>query len=437
MAIALEIVSRETIKPSSPTPPHLKIYNFSVVDKSQPSMYVPLLFFYPGTCDTNRSGRELEINQKLKTSLSETLKHFYPFAGRIKGNDFIECNDHGVEYIEARINCSLEEVIEEPELDELEQFLPISVLSSEGTIGFLLLVQATFFECGAVALCLSVSHKVGDAATYSAFINFWAATASRSSEVMISPVFMGASIFPPIDSSIPQMSLEFAQQKPVTKRFVFDAHKLAKIRIKAANKKVPQPSRIEAVSALIWKCVVTASRSKLGYSSRPSVWALSVNLRTRLVPPLPENYAGNYAGMFLARLEGDELDLHLHDLVYRIRKGKKEVFESYAEKAHGDEVASTFGGFVKSLLTLASSNDVDMYACTSWCKFELYEADFGFGRPIWLSIPGAKFVNSIVLTDTKDGNGVEAWVTLTKGEMALMESNEELLEFAAVNPSIL
>lgn len=45
--------------------------------------------------------------------------------------------------------------------------------------------------------------------------------------------------------------------------------------------------------------------------------------------------------------------------------------------------------------------------------------------------------NIIVLVDTKDGEGIEAWLTLDEQEMALFEVNEEILQFACFNPSSL
>ncbi|AES99808.1 transferase family protein [Medicago truncatula] len=41
----IELLSRETIKPSSPTP-HLKLFPLSLIDNIYFSNYVPLLYFY-------------------------------------------------------------------------------------------------------------------------------------------------------------------------------------------------------------------------------------------------------------------------------------------------------------------------------------------------------------------------------------------------------
>ena len=82
------------------------------------------------------------------------------------------------------------------------------------------------------------------------------------------------------------------------------------------------------------------------------------------------------------------------------------------------------------------NNDIDLYACTSWCKLELYDADFGWGRPVWASIVGLPLKNVTLLIDTRDGDGIEAWLTLGEEDMTFFESNEELLEFSILDPSV-
>lgn len=67
------------------------------------------------------------------------------------------------------------------------------------------------------------------------------------------------------------------------------------------------------------------------------------------------------------------------------------------------------------------------------------EADVGFGKPVWVSIvvDSLRGKNSIQMADTRDGDGVEAWLTLEEDNMELFEHNQELLAFASLNPSVI
>lgn len=47
------------------------------------------------------------------------------------------------------------------------------------------------------------------------------------------------------------------------------------------------------------------------------------------------------------------------------------------------------------------------------------------------------FNNIVLLMDTKDGDGIEAWVNLDVDEVFSFEQNEELLAFAVLNPGVL
>ncbi|KAK9090202.1 hypothetical protein Sjap_023379 [Stephania japonica] len=98
----VEIVSVEVIKPSQPTPPNLKTHQFSIIDQYVPHTYGPFLFFYspPVPADKNDPSQTLTL---LKSSLSEALTLFYPFAGRIKDDHHIDCSDDGVKFVHARV----------------------------------------------------------------------------------------------------------------------------------------------------------------------------------------------------------------------------------------------------------------------------------------------------------------------------------------------
>ncbi|XP_061975759.1 vinorine synthase-like [Populus nigra] len=247
--LRIEIMQRETIKPSSPTPLHLRSLKLSLLDQFMPVVHIPLLLFYPRNGnDTDHLAKATERSLLLKTSLSEALTHFYPFAGRLKDNSSIECDDHGAEYIEARIHCILSDILKRLDTEVLKQILPAAISEPATARDSQLIVQASFFDCGGLAIGVNLSHKVADAATLTSFIKCWAATARRSStEVVISPVFMGASIFPQMDLPISMLPvLDLIQGESVMKRFVFEAPKITALKAKAISASVPDPTRVES-----------------------------------------------------------------------------------------------------------------------------------------------------------------------------------------------
>ena len=89
---------------------------------------------------------------------------------------------------------------------------------------------------------------------------------------------------------------------------------------------------------------------------------------------------------------------------------------------------------MKEAEELIKSEDTKILTFSSFCNFQLYEAvDFGWGKPIWVTFPAHEGHNNVVrLMDTR-GGGVEALVTLTKGDMALFEGDPELLAFSYIS----
>ncbi|VVA35325.1 PREDICTED: BAHD acyltransferase [Prunus dulcis] len=382
--------------------------------------------------------------QYLMQSLAKTLTHFYPLAGRIKGDAAIECNDDGAEFVEARVKCSLSEIFEHPDAEMLRQFLPVEPESREAGTGTLLRVQVNLFECGGMSIGFSISHKFGDATTLSTFINCWTAAAHDQSNMLMLPKFGAASLFSPLNftNSEPQPSVEVDKEKFITRRFVFDASKIAALQSKVTSSVVPKPTRVEAVSALIWKCKIEASsRSSSNMSGtsliRPSVFCHTVNMRKMAVPPLPENLVGNlvdYSTTNYSHSGENTTVIDLKGLVAKIRGG----LEERKELSAAGVVFDSNEAWKKVILyiNLMKNDDIDKFMCSSWCRFPFYEADFGWGKPSWVSYVAVGLNNVTVLMDKRDDNGIEAWVTLNQENMALFESNKELLEYASLNPRV-
>ena len=117
------IVSRDIIKPSSPTPCHLKTYNLSLFDRIMVNAYMPVVAFYPSSSVYQSS---LDKTLELKNSLSHTLTQYYPFAGKMKkiSPTYVDCNDEGVEFIEACNDSSLSDFLQHSEHEDFNKLFP-------------------------------------------------------------------------------------------------------------------------------------------------------------------------------------------------------------------------------------------------------------------------------------------------------------------------
>lgn len=444
----VEIISKETIKPSSPTPNHLKDYKLSLLDQIAPPSYETLLLFYSFNGDDDRQhhhhisvSKANKLSLQLKQSLSETLTRFYPLAGRVKDNITIDCSDHGAVYVEAQVNCLLQDLLKQPNGDSVIQLVPIE-LAEESKPGLLLFVQSSFFTCGGVAIGVCISHKIADAATVVTFIRSWAGAAAGDHPQVYYPSYNASSLFPPRDVSATAMLFlnppfnMAMKEKCLTKRFVFYGPKIS-----ALEAALSAPStRGEAVTALIWKCAVNASRSNSGVS-KLSILSRSVDIRKITVPPLPDNSVGNLVGYYAS--QKDESDIQLQGLVRELREGIQDFSKSYLQKLQREDALEAITESCKDAIAILISNDVDLYVCNSLCDVSLYDIDFGWGNPTWvtnISSNAPNHKNLVGLIDSSTGDGsIEAWVTLSEADMALFERDPDLLCYAATfdYPSVL
>ncbi|XP_038686719.1 salutaridinol 7-O-acetyltransferase-like [Tripterygium wilfordii] len=172
----IEIISRECVNPSSPTPHHLRTYKISLIDQFGSPALTSSLFFYPPSQATSIS--MTKRSQLLKHSLSRTLTLYYPIAGRFIDNLSIDCNDKGLCYMVARANCDLQDYLKQPDLSKLAKFVPEEIICSEITPGgYVVMVQETAFVCGGLAIGIVVPHHVFDATSTMVFLKTWATMA--------------------------------------------------------------------------------------------------------------------------------------------------------------------------------------------------------------------------------------------------------------------
>ncbi|XP_026429975.1 salutaridinol 7-O-acetyltransferase-like [Papaver somniferum] len=167
----VQVISREIIKPSVPTPPHLKNFKLSLLDQLLPPSYVPIILFYPASADHEPNNTICHQNSKselLKKSLPETLTHFFPVVGRIKDNVVIDRNNQGVDYIEAKVDGLMSDFMS---VDVVHQLHPSHIMLDDVAKEAHLAVQVNLFDCSGIAISISTSHKIIDGCTAITFIS--------------------------------------------------------------------------------------------------------------------------------------------------------------------------------------------------------------------------------------------------------------------------
>ncbi|CAI9113053.1 OLC1v1013580C1 [Oldenlandia corymbosa var. corymbosa] len=432
VAITIEITSKEWIKPSSPTPHEKKHHKLSFIDQFQPPIYVPLIFFYPkDDSSSSSSSHQPTRYHLLKQSLSDALTKFNHLAGRITGNLSVHCNDLGALLVEAKVQTALSEAAKNIPVAQLNEFLPIEPYASPNDDEIpLLAVQISSFECGGTAVGVCISHKIADISSLMNFVNYWSALSrGGNSNTSVQPIFdIPSKLFPPVpeDSAFPNYIN--VEKKLICKRFMFDKERLSELKKHASldefyGLEVKNPTRVEALSAFIWKQIINASRAK-GETKSVYVASQTVNLRSRMKSlKYDSNLFGNVFVYSLASLTSWPLGNQLHELVWMFRTAIRRINDDYINLVRSG--VPYLNAFYKPGGILSNPEEVQVCKFTSWCRLGAYEVDFGWGKPITVSTVAPEIKNGVILLSTKGDEGIEAWITMAEDEMAFL--SDELL----------
>ncbi|XP_073259921.1 acetyl-CoA-benzylalcohol acetyltransferase-like [Populus alba] len=367
----VQILARKLITPSSPTPLNLQKLKISCLDQNFPSNYYT-------------SKKQAEVSSLIVTTMGQNI------------------------WKPKQSGC-LSEFLKEGELvTELRNHLAPPLFQPEESP--LLIVQFNMFECGGLAIGISVTHKIVDGFTLFTFVD--------------SPSFQLSSFCPPKDmSSIKTFSPRSKRDNTIVeKRIVFNGAALSSLKA-AAHVNVNnsgslkyEPSRVQVVTAFIWRALIKASQARHGCLC-PSYLTHIVDMRRRTALPIPGNMCGNFGTMSIAQfIPGDDSTVQLHDVVNRIHEEMSSTFSECAKASNGDDIISIVTNKMLKMKEIFETTEIDVYLFNSWSRFPIYEADFGWERPEWVSSVYAP-MEGILLLDSNDGDGIEAWVRLKENTM--------------------
>ncbi|GAA0150993.1 hypothetical protein LIER_09809 [Lithospermum erythrorhizon] len=417
-----ELLSEKLIKPSTPTPPHLKSYKLSHLDQLTTGTYSAMAIFYPKTCFTRDTNNQ--ISHVLEKSLSETLANYYPFAGRLAGNIAVECNDGGASFSEVRINRPMSDIMAKPDANAEDLLFPSGSRWGYDKQDCLMYIQLSHFECGGKAIGLSTSHKICDGCTFTNFLNDWASITRGLKPDL--PHLNGASLLPPVNDLPHSPSLELPKEPVMNKRYLFNADSMSRLKAHvAADSKVKNPSRVEVITALLYKCAMAATTTSSAGIFKPSNMLHVVNLRQVTTPTIPPKTFGNFYYYWDISIANEE-QMNISRLVNELRSKKQEFFE----RCRGLKPSELSSVALESDEKTKLFPEHDIYLSSSFLGFPWW-MDFGWGKPVKAIFPSVDSKNVLFQMENYDGVGVQVQVTLDDKVMPIFEKEEEILAFAS------
>ncbi|CAL5191099.1 unnamed protein product [Lathyrus oleraceus] len=398
---------------------------------------------------------------KFKSSLSLTLQHFLPLAGKIvwpsdSSIPFIQFNpndkDDGVSLLIAESDLDFNHVIENsPQEASLSRSL-IPYLESTDCFASVISIQITLFPKSGFSIGISTHHAVLDGKSSTTFIKAWAylcnkmiKTEEESPTLLqeLEPFFnrdiikdtnelevtltnnwmeMMTKLFPNDKGN--ERCLKILPFEPKLKDCVRATFKLTREDLNKLNKRVlstweifnKNESKPTNLSSFVLTCAyslvcIAKAFQRVEKEKQKFSFAFTIDCRSRLEPPIPNNYFGNCVlGHFI---DTQPLDFVKEDSLNLVSKSIYDIVKMIKEKGVFEGVNDVFAKY-----TCLASEGVEIFGVAGSNRFGVYETDFGWGRPEKVEIVSIDRGLTIGLADSKDGNGgIEVGLVLNEDVM--------------------
>ncbi|KAI3909210.1 hypothetical protein MKW92_050355 [Papaver armeniacum] len=394
----------------------------------------------------------------LKLSLSKTLSNFPALAGRMKtdssGFVYINCNDLGVDFIEANAtHLSILDILppasdaknnDVPQVVKQEFFTYNGVVSYDGHFKPLVAVQVTEL-CDGVFIGCALNHAVADGTSFWNFFNTFAEIAKGVSKITkLRPDFTRNYVkdskavlqFPDGNPKV-----TFDADAPIRERiFHFSRESILKLKSKvnknfkksyengyktAVNPTV-EISSFQSLSAQLWRSV---TRARNFPASKLTTFRMAVNCRHRIEPRIDPLYFGNAIQSIPTTVPiGELLSRNLwwsaEILNKNVRSHNHDAVVHRVEEWEKNPCCFPLGNFDGALITMGSSP-----------RFPMYDNDFGWGRPLAVRSGKAnKFDGKISAFPGRDGGGcVDLEVILSPDTMSSLENDTEFMQYVSTD----
>uniref|UniRef100_A0A0D6QSX2 Uncharacterized protein n=1 Tax=Araucaria cunninghamii TaxID=56994 RepID=A0A0D6QSX2_ARACU len=388
------------------------------------------------------------VVERLKESLSSVLVYFYPLAGRLdkgeSGREEINCNDGGVEFIEASIDIPFDEV--EKDKFQHKSFFESLVrmahpLHQQNYDTPFLSIQVTAFEGGGMCIGSTLHHVVADGNSFWHFMKSWAECCrgvpvskppehrrtffkrenkrpmpiSYKAEEMVRDRIAGAKIFKFIPEDLQpekreEISTDDAEKQEESLRkwvdhkgeLVYSTFSFTETMIRQLKRLTGASTSFVAVSAHFWRCVIKAREVP---EEEPVIFGMAADCRNRVKPRLPPSYFGNCVYISLGQTTAKEL---LGEKGLRFAAG---VIQELVNSCTAESQINNMLDWLESLESAGSglvllANEFTRHVGTnvvSSPRFPVYDIDYGWGRPLNVQAASMNEIGGMVLFSARDG----------------------------------
>ncbi|KAI7753948.1 hypothetical protein M8C21_011951 [Ambrosia artemisiifolia] len=407
----ITIKNSSIIPPSEAIPDCPKQLWTSNLDLVVGRIHILTVYFYR----PNGSSNFFDANV-MKKALADVLVSFYPMAGRLDrdetGRIVINCNGEGVLFVEAESDTCL---------DDFGEFTPSPEFN---------FTQVTRFKCGGVGLGCGVFHTLSDGLSSLHFINTWSDVA-RGLSVAIPP-FIDRTLLrardpptpthdhveyhpPPTMNTITKKSGSLSKSSTTMLKLTLD--QLNTLKAKAKNDGGPNHSTYEILAAHLWRCACKARGLPEDQLTKLYV---ATDGRSRLSPHLPRGYLGNvvFTATPVAK-SGDLTSGSLSNAAKLIHATLAKMDDEYLRSAIDYlELQPDLSALIRGPSYFASPN----LNINSWTRLPVHDADFGWGRPIFMGPAVILYEGTIyVLPSPNNDRSMSLAVCLDASEQSLFE----------------
>ncbi|KAJ6847699.1 putative shikimate O-hydroxycinnamoyltransferase [Iris pallida] len=409
--MTINIRESSMVVPAEATP-RRRLWN-SNLDLVVPRFHTPSVYFY--RCPS-APGAGFFDAAVLKDALSRALVPFYPMAGRLgrdeDGRIEILCEGQGVLFVVAETDTVIDDFGDFAPTMELKKLIPAVDYTDDISAFPLLVLQVTHFKCGGASLGVGMQHHVADGSSGLHFINSWS-DISRGLGISLPPFIdrtllrardNPAPSFPHVEyQPAPSMNIQPVTPKATENVTSVSMFKITSQQLSVLKSKVKSKySSYALLAGHVWRCACIAR--ELPKDQRTKLYC-ATDGRTRLQPPLPDGYFGNVIFTATPMADAGEVTCDndgLEAAAARIQNALGRMDDEYLRSALDYlELQPDLTKLVRGAHTFRCPN----IGITSWTRLPIHDADFGWGRPIFMGPGGIAYEGLAFMLPSSQGDG--------------------------------